>query len=159
MKKVFASKLEYFSGALLITGFILFWLGMEILAYSVVFLGIISSAYTIFKNPFSGVYMTIFFLPLTKTPKLPYVSNKIALVDVLFVITFIVYLFKEDLFSNQNLRRFSKEYYLIPLGLFLFFSFLSVVNAISIVSWAVEVASYLFLAVFFLFLIHSLDNR
>ncbi len=158
----FRNKPETVSATLLILGFILFLFDLGPLAYAAIFLGIISSIYTIytiFKNPISGVYMTIFFLPLTKTADLPYFGSKISLADVLFAITFFAYFLKEDLLSKQNLTRFRKDYYLIPLGLFLFFSLLSAVNAISIKDWAVEVTSYLFLAFFFLFFIHALDDR
>ncbi len=155
----FRNKPETVSVTLLILGFILFLFDLRPLAYAAIFLGIISSSYAIFKNPISGVYMTIFFLPLTKTADLPYFGTKIVLADVLFGVTFLVYILKKDLLSKQNIVRFKKDYYLIPLGLFLFFSLLSAVNAISLKDWAVEVASYLFLAVFFLFFIHALDDR
>jgi O-antigen ligase len=159
MKIEFRSTPEYFSIALLILGPFFFWFGMEILAYIVIFLGIISSTFTILKNPLSGVYMTIFFLPLTKKFNLPFFGIEFGLPIFLFTITFLAYILKENLISNQNLMRYRKNYYLIPLGLFLFFGFLSVVNAISIKKWAVEVASYIFLTVFFLFFIHVLDSR
>jgi O-antigen ligase len=134
---------------------------MEIPAYSVIFLAIGSSIYTIVKNPFSGVYLTIFFLPLTKTVKLqPYdFGSKIGLPIILFSITLLAYLLKGDLLSRHKLRQHKEDYYLIPLGFFIFFSLISGINAISIIHWGVDLISNFFLAVFFIVLIKVLDSE
>ena len=151
---MFKSQGELIGYVVIILGFILAWANINILGYLAVGLGLLISTYLIWKNPEIGIYMTIFFLPLTKTVNLLYFGTKIAVPEVLFGVTLTTYLIKNKLDFTKI-----KESYFIFLGLFILFSFISIINTSSLLNWAVEVISYIYLAIFFIFFSIALDTK
>ena len=141
---------EILGPILLALGFVFYWLASTSLAFAIIVLGLAVSLNEMWRKPITGIYFTIFFLPLTKTLSLPVVGTKFSLSEIFFISTVIMFFLKKEL-SLKNLFDFSKKKIFLFLGIFVAIALFSGVNASSTTRWLVEFLTYSYLALFFVF--------
>ena len=144
---------RHYGGFILVLGMFLYLIN-PIISYLVIAAGLIAISNQIWNDPEYGVYLTIFFLPLTKTLDLPIVGTKLGIPDFLFITTLLVYLIKRKV--NFEVI---KEKFMLPLFAFLFIAVLSGAKAISFVDWFIEILTYIYLTIFFVFMISVLNKK